>query len=237
MVWVAMAVTTIGQAPVEPGDIHTPAAHADRFLARPPETLTQYRATRRLEARNGRFRKHGWVEVSTELTADGFSFQVIEEGGSGYIRDKVLRPILQGERDLVARGDVARSALSWANYDFTAETPAEPGVVRLTVTPRRKDITLIDGSVFVTETDADLVRIEGRLAKSPSFWTRRVEVVRRYGRIAGVRVPLSIESIAHVRIAGRSEMTMTYRYQMVNGRLVHGEETPGTTESSHSEVP
>jgi hypothetical protein len=232
-----MAITTIGQTPAGPADTPAPASLAERFLARPPEGLTQYRATRRLEARNARFRKDGWMEVFTELTPDGFSFSVIEEGGSGYIRDKVLRPILQGERDLIARGDVARSALSPANYDFTGQAHAEPGVVRLAVAPRRKDITLIDGAVFVTDTDADLVRIEGRLAKSPSFWTRRVDVVRRYGRIAGVRVPLGIESIAHVRIAGRSEMSMTYRYEMVNGQPVHHAPPPGPPDSSDAEVP
>ena len=64
------------------------------------------------------------------------------------------------------------------------------------------------------------VRIEGRLAASPSFWTRRVDIVRRYGRVGGVRVPLGVESVAQVRIAGLSELTMTYQYEMVNGQPV-----------------
>jgi hypothetical protein len=33
-------------------------------------------------------------------------------------------------------------------------------------------------------------------------------------------VPLGVESTAHVRIAGRSGLTMTYQYEMVNGRAV-----------------
>ena len=79
--------------------------------------------------------------------------------------------------------------------------------------------------MWVTDTEADLVRVEGRLAKSPSFWARRVDIVRRYGRVAGVRVPLSVESTAHVRIAGPSAMTMTYQYEMVNGRPVTSPES------------
>jgi len=69
--------------------------------------------------------------------------------------------------------------------------------------------------------------VTGRLAKNPSFWTKRVDIIRTYGRIAGIRVPLSIESVAQVRIAGPSAMTMTYRYDMVNGRTVTHEETTG----------
>ncbi len=47
-----------------------------------------------------------------------------------------------------------------------------------------------------------------------------MDVVRRYGRVAGVRVPLSLESVAQVLVAGRSSMSMTYQYEMVNGAPV-----------------
>ena len=60
------------------------------------------------------------------------------------------------------------------------------------------------------------MRVEGRLSKTPSFWTRRVEVVRHYQRIQGVRVPMLIESVASVLIAGRSTFKMMYQYASVN---------------------
>src|SRR5262245_43986743 len=194
---------------------------AARFIGAHVEPLRQFRARRHLEATNRRFNKHGWVDVRTELSPENhFSFEVLAEGGSSYIRKKVLLPILEGEREILSRGDTSHTALTTSNYDFLDEEPVESGVVRLTVRPRRDEMTLIHGALFVTDTDADLVRVEGRLAKSPSFWTRRVDIVRRYGRVAGVRVPLGVESIAQIRIAGTSEMTMTYQYEMVNGRLV-----------------
>jgi hypothetical protein len=93
-------------------------------------------------------------------------------------------------------------------------------LAQITITPRRKDVLLVEGWVFVRPEDGDLVRIEGRLSKTPSFWTRRVEIVRRYGRLAGVHVPLDIESTAQVLIAGRSTFRMTYEYQAVNGEHV-----------------
>jgi hypothetical protein len=47
-----------------------------------------------------------------------------------------------------------------------------------------------------------------------------VNIVRRYERIGGVRVPVALESTAHVLIAGKSTMTMTYEYETVNGHRV-----------------
>ena len=64
------------------------------------------------------------------------------------------------------------------------------------------------------------MRIEGRLTKTPSFWTRRVEVVRHYERINGIHVPVAIESIANVLVAGRSTFKMIYEYETINdGRV------------------
>lgn len=74
--------------------------------------------------------------------------------------------------------------------------------------------------MFLTPVEGDLVRVEGTLASRPSFWTRRVEVVRRYGRVGGVRVPVALESIADVRIVGRSTFRMTYHYLSVNGLVL-----------------
>jgi hypothetical protein len=197
-----------------------------RFLDNRTEPLTQFRAVRHLEATNQRFKQHGSMDVRTELTADGaFTFAILAEGGSGYIRNKVLLPILEGERDIVASGAATRAALTTSNYAISGEEPAGSGLVRLALKPLRREITLIEGAVYVTDLDADLVRVEGRLARNPSFWTRRVDIVRRYGRVGGVRVPIGVESIAHIRIAGRSQLTMTYRYQMVNGQIVNDTDT------------
>jgi hypothetical protein len=92
--------------------------------------------------------------------------------------------------------------------------------VRVAIHPRRKDSLLIDGSILLTNDGADLVRMEGQLVKRPSFWTRRVEIVRRYCRIAGVRVPIETGSTADVLFAGRSTFSMGYEYESINGVMV-----------------
>jgi len=90
--------------------------------------------------------------------------------------------------------------------------------VKVALKPLRNDRMLVAGTILLMRADGDLVRIDGRLAKSPSFWTSRVDVRRTYARVGGVRVPVALESIAHVRIAGRSTFRMTYQYLAVNGQ-------------------
>ncbi len=192
----------------------------ERFLARESQGPTQYRALRRLDARNLHFGASAWMDVWTDADATGgFRYQVASEGGSSYIRRKVFLAALDGEQKMWREGEPQRAQLNLTNYLIQDEGVAD-GLASLAITPRRKDVLLIDGWVFVKQDDGDLVRIEGRLSKVPSLWTRRVEIVRRYGRIDGVHVPMEIESVAQVLIAGRSTFRMTYEYESINGQRV-----------------
>jgi hypothetical protein len=69
--------------------------------------------------------------------------------------------------------------------------------------------------------DGDLARVEGRLAKNPSFWVTRVSVVRSYRRINGVLMPVSLDTTAQLRLLGSSTLRMTYRYSRVDDRAVN----------------
>jgi hypothetical protein len=192
-----------------------------RFLARGEEPTVEYRALRRLEAANPKFNQRAWMTAWTEYDhVDGFRFQVIAEGGSGYIRSRVLRAALEGEQKMWADHDPQKASLSTNNYVFDDSVPDVDGLAAVGLRPKRKDVLLVEGAIFVQPADGDLTRIEGRLSKTPSFWTRRVEIVRRYERLAGVRVPVSIESVASVLIAGRSTFKMTYEYEIINGQRV-----------------
>ena len=190
----------------------------ERFLARDDRGPTRYRALRRLEAHNKKFSSNAWMDVWTDVdAAGGLRYDVAAEGGSGYIRNRVFRAALDGEQKMLRDGDPQRAHLDLTNYII-----AEGGVAdgSLTIKPRRKDVLLIDGRIFVNPEDGDLLRIEGRLSKNPSFWTRKVEIIRRYGRLAGVHVPLEIESDAQIFIAGQSTFRMTYEYETINGERV-----------------
>jgi len=207
---------------------HTVAAGRDaqappvlqRFLALDDPTPLQVRALRHLEARNDKFEKSAWMDVWTEGDANGFRYQVVCEDGSEYIRSKVFHASLETEREMWAPGTPDQGALTPANYVFEDRGAQPDGLASLAVKPRRKNLLLVDGSIFLNPDDGELVRIEGQLSKTPSFWTRRVAIVRWYQRIAGFRMPTALESVANVRIAGVSTFRMTYDYETINGQRV-----------------
>jgi hypothetical protein len=197
----------------------------ERFLALDDPTPTQYRALRHLEAQNNRFEKSAWMDVWTEADPSGFRYRIVAEGGSDYIRNRVFRASLETERKMWASGAPDKAGFTLANYTFEDRGAHPDGLASLAVKPRRKDLLLVEGVIFLRPDDGELLRLEGELAKSPSFWTRRVQIVRHYQRFVGVRMPVALETTATVRIAGRSTLRVTYEYESINGQHLGNPQT------------
>jgi hypothetical protein len=218
---VPMALLVVGRTHAAPRDASAQTCPVlQRFLAADDSPPMNYRALRHLDARCEGLGSSAWMDVWTEADADdSFHYRVAAEGGSESIRTRVFRATLDTERRLWASADPDRAALTPANYVFQ-DRGDEDGLAALTVKPKRKDVLLVDGSIFLRPGNGDLVRVEGRLAKPPSFWTRRVEIVRQYERVNGIRMPTALDGVASVLIAGRSTFRMTYEYESVNGQAV-----------------
>jgi len=181
--------------------------------------LHQYRALRRMHARSEKLNQEGCMEAWTELEGRTFRYEIVCERGSEAVRNRVLRTLLKREQEVVAAGDPERAELTPSNYSFADET-AGPGVRYVNIKPKRKDVLLVDGRMVLSEDGRELLRVEGVLAKNPSFWTSLVNVIRHYARLDGVRVPIATESIAKVKIAGLSHLNVEYQYESINGRAV-----------------
>jgi hypothetical protein len=218
--WVA-AFTLLGASAARP--TAEPAAGAsvfDRFFSRQEQPLSEYRAYRRMHAWNEKFSHEAWLEAWTELKHGRFEYHVVSEHGSDTIRGRVFYPMLERERQLVNSGDGLRAELTPANYDFADAGRDADGSRYVDIKPRRKDPLLVDGRMVLSPDGRDLLRVEGRLARNPSFWTSLVNIVRHYARIGGVRVPVATETTAHVKFAGTSQLDVHYEYETVNGQPV-----------------
>jgi hypothetical protein len=213
---VALLVANAGAA----GPAHSGQSPSilERFLALDDPTPTQYRALRHLEANNDHFEKRAWMDVWTEGDSSGFRYQIVAEEGSDYIRSRVFRATLETERKMWASGEADKAGLTSANYAFEERGAHPDGLASLAVKPLRKDRLLVNGTIFLRPDDGELMRLEGELAKAPSFWTRRVQIVRRYQRFLGIRMPVALETTAAVRVAGQSTFRMTYEYESINGQ-------------------
>jgi hypothetical protein len=185
--------------------------------------VKQYRAFRRMHAANERFNQEGWLECWTELDGRGFRYEIVSERGSDYIREKVLKTLLRREQELIAGGNAGRAEINGENYEFAENadaTESSGGERTVTLKPKRKDVLLVDGRIVINQEGTELLRVEGRLSKNPSFWTSLVDVVREFARLDGVRVPVAIDTVAKLKFAGTSRLDVRYHYETINGRPV-----------------
>lgn len=213
----ASVLVLFGSAAVPAVAQDVPQVAAVPFRPAPP--LQSYVAIRRLESTNERHDKQAWLVARTELRPDGtFVYDVLDEGGSELIRTRVLHAALEREAEVHRSGRARRGGLTAENYEFAA--PQSSGdVLQVALTPRRKEEMLVKGTM-TTSSEGELLRVEGELVKRPSFWTRSVHLVRRYGRIDGAHVPVRLDTRAQVLMVGPSTLSMTYEYIEINGRPV-----------------
>ncbi|MDR3519273.1 MAG: hypothetical protein P4L63_00035 [Candidatus Pacebacteria bacterium] len=177
------------------------------------EPVLSYKGSQRLEGTG--FGESGFIEVSVEFREGLFSYQITNEGGSSQVRSKALKPFLEAERN---QKHPELSAFNGDNYNITLDDKTEGGLTLLNLEPRRKERALISGYLFV-DINGDLIRVEGKPAKSPSFWTFNTKVIRYYSRISGVRVPTKMVSTATL-VCAPSSLVVTYSYDELNGRKV-----------------
>jgi hypothetical protein len=192
----------------------------ERFLTDLEKPPVAYQARRRMEASSSKLNESAWMEAITAYApARGFTYQIVAQGGSERIRNRVLKKVLEAEQENSTPSEWSRSVLSRDNYEFNLNGRTSDGLVKVQLNPRRRDARLVNGVAALAHS-GDLVKIEGRLSKSPSFWVRWVDVSRRYTHISGSVMPVSIESTADVRIAGVSKFAMSYEYHVIDGQPV-----------------
>ena len=194
----------------------------ERFLNETGKPPVPYHARRRLDASSSKLKESGWMEVITEYDSSGnFRYEITGEGGSERIRNRALKSVLENEQKNAARGDWHDVVLSPRNYEFNFQGRTSEGMLMMELNPRRRDSRLVDGFALVAPDSGHLVRVEGQLSKSPSFWVKWAKVSRTYKEIGGVIMPVQLESTADVRFAGVSTFSMSYDYEMVNGQAIN----------------
>ena len=181
-----------------------------QFDAQRRSELTGYTAIRRYIAANGKH--HAEMLVAVSCASDGSEeFNILSEDGSGWIRDRIFRTLLNEETEASRRGTRDSTRITPENYGFQIigiDTLATGPAYVLTVAPRIANKYLIEGKIWVDSKDFSIVRIEGQPARNPSFWIRSVNIVRTYQRVGPFWFAASTDTISQIRILGRSELTI-----------------------------
>jgi hypothetical protein len=123
---------------------------------------------------------------------------------------QLVRRVLDHEVEVTSNGDQARTALNRENYDFNdigeATLDGQPCYL-LGLKPKRREKDLISGEVWVDQHSFFVRQIEGDLAKTPSWWLKKVHVKFTFADFDGTWLQTGMEAVADVRIVGPHTLT------------------------------
>ena len=125
--------------------------------------------------------------------------------------EQIVRRILDHEVEATTKKDEPHSAaVNSANYDFKymGETVLDnQPCYLLGLNPKRKDKDLISGQAWVDKRSFLVRRIEGEVAKTPSWWLKTVQVKLAFAYLEGTWLQTNMEAVADVRFVGPHTLT------------------------------
>jgi hypothetical protein len=150
---------------------------------------------------------HAWRYV-TKLGA--ITYRALTIQGDNTVKKDVIARYLQAEKEA---GEKPGLGINRENYKFHYRGEYPWGASKLHLfflEPRRKQVGLFEGWVWIDNATWLPVREQGELAKSPSVFLKKVAFVRDYIHQDGVAIPVSIESSIQTRIVGSAEVKIRY---------------------------
>ena len=169
------------------------------------QQLRPYLATRNYQIFKGEEKK---TEVTAEVTyapPQEKSFNITKStGGTG---EHVVKKTLEHEVE-ATRAPQAYD-ISPENYDFAysgEESCHTSQCYVLELKPKRDCKDLVEGRVWVDKSTYLIHKLEGELAKSPSWWVKKALVSVEYGSIAGMWLQVRTVATAKLRMIGDYRM-------------------------------
>ena len=189
----------------------------DRMMQADTRRLTAlagYSGVRHYRFENKKSNKRAEMTVRMSCDGDGIKkFEVVEETGSGFVRNHIIRKMIEAEEESSQKGERKDSRIIPDNYDFhlvgRQVWDGRDSYV-LEISPKKPTKFTIRGRIWVDAEDFAIARIEGEPAKNPSFWIRSVKVEQRYGRNDQFWLPARNHSVAQARVFGATEVVIEY---------------------------
>lgn len=186
-----------------------------RRAATQTQLIDEYTDRTIVEAELPDTKQQGQYELLRSFKApNSLSFASVKFTGDSFVKSSVITKLLQSEVDHVEKGDPAKSAINEQNYKISYKGQEEIGnapVHVFQVKPRKKVPGLFKGKIYIDVYTGSLRRAEGTLAKSPSFFVKKVEFVQDFMDISGVTLPTELRSVSKARIIGRAIVRIFHR--------------------------
>jgi len=145
-------------------------------------------------------------------------FTIVSESGSGTVRSRVFKKLLEAEQESMRKENQERTAITPENYTFQLTDHQKIDgneFYVLEARPLNKNKFLFRGRIWIDAKDFAIAKVEGEPAVNPSWWTVKTDFKRSYQKIGDFWLPESNESETKVRIFGTAVLTIKYgEYQI-----------------------
>ena len=140
-------------------------------------------------------------------------FTIVSESGSGTVRSRVFKKLLEAEQESMREENQERSAITPQNYIFQLTDYQKIDgneVYVLEARPLTKNKFLFRGRIWVDAKAFAIAQVQGEPAVNPSWWTVKTDFKRSYQEVGSFWLPESNESETKVRIFGTAVLTIKY---------------------------
>lgn len=212
----ALSVLTVAQRARSQESSDSDSASLNTIVNRMEEAQLKNRQNYRAYTMTRDYRLYGGEDQkpNSEVIADVHfvppdrkTFEIEKVQGSDR-GEKVVRHVLESESRMASQN--APGAISTGNYDFKLlgeeAIEGQPSYV-LQLLPKREEKTLIRGRVWVDKNSYLVHRVQGEMAKSPSWWLKKVDMTVDFSNAAGMWLQTGTRAVADVRLVGKHTFT------------------------------
>ena len=182
--------------------------------------LKDYASIRYYSLNNERFHTKAEMTAKMRYFHPGRKeFDIDPQSSSGLLQQRVFRRMVDAEVE-ASNGKIGPATqITPANYVFHLEGTSSDGARQayvFAISPKAPNKFSIRGRVWVDAEDFAITRIEGKPAKSPSFWVRSTNFVHTYQKFGAFWLPVSNVSHTDVRIFGPTSVEILYSDYTIN---------------------
>ena len=187
----------------------------EQGLKQQATALAGYTATSVIDAEMPDSSQKSEFELKRRYVAHGvLEFTPVRSSGDKFVKSNVIVRLLQSEVEHVRKREQSQTAIDSANYKFNYKGMAQVNgnpVHVFEVKPRQKRVGLFKGRIYVDSSSGRLLRAEGRIAKSPSFFIKNIDFVQDYTTVDGFTLLTHVHSEAQTRLVGKAVVDITHR--------------------------
>ena len=200
-------------------DNATVLQHVDAAVKARIDGIAGYTAIEHYAVFRNKDETHPAAEMTVKTTykrETGKSYEILSQSGSGAIRSLVLNTILDNERHVNLPGVREGAWITTANYEMRVKPGGIQRVegrncVAVSLTPRRKEPYLLEGTLWVDATDGKIVQIEGKGSKSSTVFSGATEMRREYADVDGFVQAIHARAESDSFLFGQTVVTIDYR--------------------------